>query len=280
MNSSVNSLKARPWDLWFRQILAVTKFEARKSFAGRRWVGALLLAGGPVFLLTVRVLLGDTETEDVGTLGIIFASIFQSYILRLAIFFGCVAVFTQLFRGEVLEKTLHYYLLAPVRREIIMTGKYLGGLLNVSVLFVLSTVASYVLMFVPSGSRVMEAQFVNGPGVGYALTYGAIAFLACSGYGAVFLLMGILFRNPIVPAVLILGWESLNIFLPATLQKISVIHYLQSLSPVPLPFGPLAVITDPTSPWISVPGMLLMTLLVLTAAAVKMRHAEVSYAND
>ena len=171
MNSSVNSLKARPWDLWFRQILAVTKFEARKSFAGRRWVGALLLAGGPVFLLTVRVLLGDTETEDVGTLGIIFATIFQSYILRLAIFFGCVAVFTQLFRGEVLEKTLHYYLLAPVRREIIMTGKYLGGLLNVSVLFVLSTVASYVLMFVPSGSRVMEAQFVNGPGVGYALTY-------------------------------------------------------------------------------------------------------------
>ncbi len=279
-NAYLDRLKALPWDLWTRQTLAVTRFEARKSFAGRRWVAALLLAGGPAFLLFLRVVLEDSETEDVGTLSVIFASIFQSYILRLAIFFGCVSVFTQLFRGEVLEKTLHYYLLAPVRREVIMTGKYLGGLLNVSVLFVASTVASYVLMYIPSGPRVMEAHFVNGPGVEHALTYAGVAFLACAGYGAVFLLMGILFGNPIIPAVLILGWESLNIFLPATLQKISVIHYLQSICPVPLPFGPLAVITEPTSPWISVPGLLVMTLLVLAAAAFKMRRAEVVYSTD
>ena len=279
-NAYLDRLKALPWNLWTRQTLAVTRFEARKSFRGRQWIAAFLLAGGPAFLLFVRVLTGDSETEDVGTLSIIFASIFQSYILRLAIFFGCVGVFTQLFRGEVLEKTLHYYLLAPVRREIIMMGKYLGGLLNVSVLFVASTVASYLLMYIPSGSRVMEAHFINGPGVEHALTYAGVAFLACAGYGAVFLLMGILFGNPIIPAVLILGWESLNIFLPATLQKISVIHYLQSICPVTLPFGPLAVITERTSPWTSVPGLLVMTLVVLTAAAFKMRRAEAVYSTD
>ena len=230
----LDRLKVLPWNLWIRQTLAVTRFEARKSFAGRRWVAAFLLAGGPVFLLFFRLLLVETP-EDVGELSLIFAGIFQSYVLRLAIFFGCVGVFTQLFRGEVLEKTLHYYLLSPVRREVIMTGKYLGGLVNVSVLFVASTFVSYVLMYIPSGPGVMEAHFVNGPGLEHALTYAGVAFLACAGYGAVFMLMGILFANPIIPAVLVLGWESLNIFLPATLQKISVIHYLQSICPVPSP---------------------------------------------
>ncbi len=280
-NAYLDRLKALPWNLWTRQTLAVARFEARKSFAGRRWIAAFLLAGGPVFLLLIAVVAGaESGDEDVGELSMVFAAIFQSYILRLAIFFGCVSVFTQLFRGEVLEKTLHYYLLAPVRREVIMTGKYLRGLLNVSVLFVASALASYVLMFMASGPRAMEAHFVNGPGIEHALTYAGVAFLACAGYGAVFLLMGILFRNPIIPAVLTLGWESGNIFLPAALQKISVIHYLQSICPVPLPFGPLAVITEPTSPWISVPGLFVMTLLVLTAAAFKMRRAEVAYSTD
>ncbi len=278
-NSAVDRVKAFPWNLWTRQTLAVTRFEARKSFAGRRWIAAFLLAAGPMFLLFVRLLIVESP-EDVGELSLIFAGIFQSYVLRLAIFFGCVGVFTQLFRGEVLEKTLHYYLLVPVRREVIMTGKYLGGLANVSVLFVVSTAVSYVLMYIPSGPGVMEAHFVNGPGLEHALTYSGVAFLACAGYGAVFMLMGILFANPIIPAVLVLGWESLNIFLPATLQKISVIHYLQSICPVPLPFGPLVVITEPTSPWISVPGLLVMTLLVLAAAAFKMRRAEVIYSMD
>ncbi len=274
-------IKSAPWGLWFRQTMAVTRFETRKSFAGRRWIAAFLLAGGPLFLLTMRLFLDDDPgTFDGSTEGLIFATMFQSYILRMAIFFGCVGIFTQLFRGEVLEKTLHYYLLAPVRREIIMTGKYLAGLLNVAVLFVPATMLSYLVMYMPYGSRVMENHFVNGVGIPHMLTYGGVAFLACAGYGAVFLLMGIIARNPLVPAMLVLGWESLNIFLPATLQKISVIHYLQSITPVPLPFGPLEVITEPTSPWVSVPGLLIMTLAVLMLAAYKMRRAEVSYSTD
>ena len=135
-NATLDRPKALPWNLWSRQTLAVTRSEARKSFAGGRWLAAFLLAGGPAFLLFVRALIvveSDLQTEDVGELSIIFAGIFQSYILRVAIFFSCVSVFTQLFRGEVLEKTLHYYLLAPVRREIIMTGNatpsQIGGFL-------------------------------------------------------------------------------------------------------------------------------------------------------
>jgi len=37
-------------------------------------------------------------------------------------------IFSNLFRGEMLEKTLHYYFLTPMRREMLVAGKYLAGL--------------------------------------------------------------------------------------------------------------------------------------------------------
>ena len=45
------------------------------------------------------------------------AWLFQVYYLHVAIFIGCLGVFTWLFRGEIVEKTLHYHFLAPMRRE-------------------------------------------------------------------------------------------------------------------------------------------------------------------
>ena len=68
------------------------------------------------------------EREDIDTLPIsqlIFATSFQFYFLRLAIFFGCVGIFVNLFRGEMLDQSLHFYLLTPLRRETLLIGKYL-----------------------------------------------------------------------------------------------------------------------------------------------------------
>ena len=56
--------------------------------------------------------------------------------------------------------------------------------------------------------------------------------LACIGYGSIFLAAGLLFRNPLIPAAVILVWESINSFLPSLLQKFSVIYYLKSLCPI------------------------------------------------
>ena len=40
-----------------------------------------------------------------------------------------------LFRGEMLDKTLHYWFLAPARREVLLAGKYLAGLIAAVVIF-------------------------------------------------------------------------------------------------------------------------------------------------
>ena len=110
--------------------------------------------------------------------------------------------------------------------------------------------------------------------------YLGVTILACIGYGAVFLIVGLFFRNPIIPALLLYGWEWLNFLLPPLLKKVSVIHYLNSLVPVPISEGPFAVIAEPTPAYIAIPSMLLVTGLVLVLSAYRIRHMEIRYGSD
>src|SRR4051794_18960652 len=114
------------WQLWSRQIDAIIRLELKRYWLGRRWISSYVLVLAPIALLTLQAIVGR-HREGVQTLNIVYAVIFQGFILRFAIFFSCMTIFSQMFRGEILEKTLHYYLLAPVRREVLALGKYSAG---------------------------------------------------------------------------------------------------------------------------------------------------------
>jgi ABC-type transport system involved in multi-copper enzyme maturation permease subunit len=167
-----------------------------------------------------------------------------------------------------------------VRREVLVVGKYLSGLLTTILLFSVSTLGSLILLYFWRFPSQSAQYFFSGPGLGQALTYFGITLLACVGYGAVFLIIGLFFRNPIIPALLIYGWEWINFLLPPLLKKLSVIHYLHSLAPVPVSEGPFAVLAEPTPAWISVPSLFVFTLLVLALASLHIRRMEISYAID
>jgi hypothetical protein len=108
------------------------------------------------------------------------------------------------------------------------------------------------------------------------------------GYGSVFLAAGLLLRNPIVPAIVILLWEGVNGVLPAVLQKFSVLYYVQSLAPVPVPMdenAPLLVRmllspAEPPSTAVAVLGMLGLTAVVLWGASHIVNRLEIEYGSD
>ncbi|HEX9960103.1 MAG TPA: hypothetical protein VGB00_04185, partial [Pyrinomonadaceae bacterium] len=251
--------RASSWSLWTRQTLAILRLEIRKNFLSRRAFLLYLIAGLPLVLLSLLALFPPPtdEMENFSELSQVYAAIYGGFILRTLIFFGCAWVFMNLFRGEVVDRSLHYYFLAPVRREVLVVGKYLSGLIATIVLFSVTTVGSmfiYYFWLFPSESA---RFFFDGAGAGQMLAYLGVTILACLGYGAVFLLVGLFFRNPIIPGLMLYGWEWINFLLPPFLKKISVIHYLQSLAPVPMNEGPFAVLVEPTPAWISVPSLLL-----------------------
>jgi ABC-type transport system involved in multi-copper enzyme maturation permease subunit len=206
---------------------------------------------------------------------------FQFLFVRFAIFFGCAGIFMNLFRGEMLEKSLHYYFLAPVRREVLVAGKYLSGLAAAFLLFGGSTLASLAILYGHFGADRARTLLFEGPGLQHAAGYLGVALLACAGYGAVFTVMGQKFSNPMFPAALVLVWEGLNPFLPAVLKKISIIFYLKSLMPMEASVrGPLAILvvnTDPMPAWISVAGLLAVSAAALVLACRKARNMEINY---
>lgn len=270
------------WSLWARQTLAVLRLELRKNFLGRRALLLYMLAGLPLTVLAAVALFmpREGEFEDFAEMSVIYSVIYGGLILRTLLFFGCAWVFMNLFRGEVIDRSLHYYFLAPVRREVLVVGKYLSGLVATVTLFGVSTLGSLALLYFGLFPSRSVEYFFDGPGFGQALTYAGITALACVGYGAVFLIVGLFFRNPIIPALLIYGWEWVNFLLPPLLKKVSVIHYLHSLAPIPPPPGPFAMLAEPTPAWISVPSLLVFTALTLVLAGLHIRRQEISYAGE
>ncbi|MEM6454214.1 MAG: hypothetical protein AAF772_03895 [Acidobacteriota bacterium] len=265
--------------LMIRQIAGILRLEFARSLFNRRALAVYFLALGPVALAVIWAMSPLPRSFDgPAAASTLFSGLFVPYV-RVAIFLSAVFVFMNLFRAELLEQTLHYYVLTPVRREVLVAGKYLAALLATMLVFLISTVLMYIALAMPWGVGAFFGYLFDGPGLGNLLRYLLITALACAGYGAVFLLVGQFFKNPIIPGALLWGWEAINPFLPSMLQKFSVIHYLQSLDPVPITDGLFAVVAEPTSPWLSVPGLLFFTALVLVGAGMRMRRMEIAIAD-
>ena len=270
------------WAIWVRQIMAIMRLEVKKNFLGKRAVLIYLMALLPIGLLTLIAIVqpSDRDWVDFAQYPALFSVIYNTLILRTVIFFGCAWIFMNLFRGEIVDRSLHYYFLSSVHREVLVAGKYISGLVTASILFVGVTVVSMLLMFFPHFYSASMRFFFEGPGLSQLFWYVVITLLACIGYGAFFLVVGLFIRNPIIPALLLYGWEGINFLLPPLLKKISVIHYLNSLMPVPLSVGPLGVVAEPTPAYIAIPGLLIVTTIVLIAAGSRIRRMEISYGSD
>lgn len=219
-------------------------------------------------------------TED----RMVFAGIFQYFYLRLAVFFGCLGMFMYLFSGEMTNRTLHYWFLAPAPREVLLVGKYAAGLMATAIVFGGGALLAFAAMVAPQDAVELGAYWDAG-GRAHAFWYAAAAALGCLGYGSVFLALGVWLRRPIVPAAIILGWESVNGILPHALQKLSILYYLQSICPVPAPMDAdapllvrlLAAPAAPASRPMAILSLLVLTALVLWFAGRAIRRMEISY---
>ena len=264
-------------NLRVRQTVAVARFELKRFLLARRWIGVYVLALAPVLLMYARTQIrGENGSLLNPSQG--FATVFQFFILRFGIFISCAVVFTQVFRGDILEKTLHLYLLAPARREVIAVGKYLAGAALVAVLFTVSTAATLLLMYSHDG--MFSAFFFEGPGFSHLVRYVAVAALASMVYGAEFLLIGLKYKNPGVPTLLLFAWETFSFALPSMLQRLTVVYYLLPILPVKADAGPFAIVVDPVTPIFGIPIVLALALALVSISGWFVRLVEITYSAD
>lgn len=277
--------KEQPWRLYGSQIAVLVRNEVRRNLFTRRRIWVYLLAAIPVLMLLVRNIFdhSGTDASYIENDTQVLAAMIQLYYLRLGVFFACMGIFTWLFRGEMVQRILHYQFLAPVRREVLVVGKFLAGAIIAILLFEAATVACFYLAYSRFGSAGM-AYIFDGAGLGQLRSYILVVALACVGYGAVFLALSMVFKNPIIPGLVLLGWETLSPILPSWMQRITVVFYLKHLCPVSLPAdGPMAlftVVAEPVAPWLAVLGLLCLALAVLVLSCFLIHRMEITYTTE
>ena len=266
------------------QLVAVARQELVRLLLRRRALGAIALAALPVLLMMLWAMFPEElRNVSVGDVGIVYAQIFRGFILQMIIVFGCVVIFSNLIRREVRDKTLHYHLLAPLSRGVLIGGKYVGGLLAASLIFGSATLLSFLLTYAPYlavDPVALGAFFSDGPGWWHLLSYLTVTVFACVGYGAVFLALGLWFKNPVLPAIGVYGWELCNFLLPPALKKLSVVHYLVNVLPIPVDEGPFAILSTAPNPWFGIPGLIVLSVLLVGFSVWRVRGMEISYGED
>jgi ABC-type transport system involved in multi-copper enzyme maturation permease subunit len=276
-------LLQQPWSLWWLQTKRVVRIEVRRNLLSRRAWWIYFLAFVPTVIILIHALFGRHPQFGMAGDSTVLAGIVQFYYIRLGIFFGCLGIFSRLIRGEMIERSLHFYLLSPVRREVLLLAKFAAGAISALALFGSALIADFVLFYIGYGPAGQDYMF-NGPGMGQLEAYLAIVILACLGYGSVFLLLSMMFRNPTPAALLVFAWEAVNPVMPSLLQKISVASYLRHLMPVTIQgkdiFALLTVTTEPVPGWVAVLGLLGLIGVVLTYSCYRMRTLEIRYTTE
>lgn len=273
----------QPWGLWWLQVRRMVRIEVRRNLLSKRAWWVYFLAFVPTFIILIHLLKERHPQFAIAEDTTVLAGIMQFYYIRLGIFFGCLGIFSRLIRGEMIERSLHFYLLSPVRREVLLLAKFAAGALSALALFGTATVANFALIYVGFGPAGQDYVF-NGAGMAQLEAYLAIVVLACLGYGSVFLLLSMMFRNPTPAALLVFAWEAVNPVMPSLLQKISVASYLRHLMPVTVRgqdiFALLTVTTEPVPGWVAALGLLVLIAVVLTYTCYRMRTLEIRYTTE
>lgn len=273
----------QPWDMWALQARRLLRIEIRRNLFSWKASWIYLLAFIPTVIILIHLLFESHPAFAMSDDTNVLAGIMQFYYIRLGIFFGCLGIFSRLIRGEMVERSLHFYLLSPVRREVLLLAKFVAGSISAVALFATATIANFALMYVGFGSAGQDYIF-HGPGLAQLEAYLLIVVLACLGYGAVFLLLSMIFRNPTPAAMLVMGWEAINPVMPSLLQKISVASYLRHLMPITVPgdgiFALLTVQTEPVPTSLAVLGLLILTAAILAYSCIRIRRLEIRYTTD
>jgi ABC-type transport system involved in multi-copper enzyme maturation permease subunit len=282
-NVLVRSLQEQSLGLWWLQGRRLVRIEVRRNLlSGRAW-WIYFLAFIPTVIILIHLLVRSHPALELDDDTNVLAGIVQFYYVRLGVFFGCLGIFARLIRGEMIERSLHFYLLSPVKREVLLLAKYAAGCFSALLLFGVAILADFALIYVGFGAAGQD-YVLHGPGLAQLGGYLLVVSLACLGYGAVFLLLSMIFRNPTPAAMLVMGWEAINPIMPSMLQKISVASYLRHLMPISVPgqgiFALLTVQTEPVSAWVAVAGLFVLTTVVLAYSCLRIRRLEIRYTTD
>lgn len=183
---------------------------------------AVLLLLPVAFALLYRAALAARLPSQVTGFDL-YGVIVALYLVRNALPLAALFFATALIADEVEGRTITYLLTRPVTRGAILAGKFAAYLATTLALALPSLVLTFFVLVSDQGTRRIA---------GYApdlFRDTGVVTLTLLAYGALFTLMGVLLRRPVIPGLLFLFvWELLAL-LPGYAPRLTLTAYLRSL---------------------------------------------------
>jgi ABC-type transport system involved in multi-copper enzyme maturation permease subunit len=190
----------------------------------RRSVLMAALVGMPVlFGVLYRIVLASNAKVQPVTPPDLYAVIVAVYWIRNVLPLAALFYATALVADEVEGKTLTYLVTRPLTRASIFAGKFAAYLVTTLTLALPAAVLTFFLILSARGASAV------GQAVGDLVRDLAVMALALLVYGALFALLGVLLKRPVIPGLMFLyGWE-LMAHLPGYLPRLTITAWLRSL---------------------------------------------------
>ncbi len=206
----------------------IFKFFVKKLFKSKKTKFFILFSFIPliIFLLINGIkLLYDADpirgSAFFNNAGMLF--FFKLYIQLISLLFGASVI-----NDEIESKTLVYLNTSPAPKSSIISGKFAAYFFVSYISFV---IGSSLLFVVTNSGKILSPEFIL---ILFRLEFaGLIAILA---YSSLFLLMGVgMKKSTILGVFYIFGWEGIVQVLPGSAQKLSLLFYISSLTPIKIP---------------------------------------------
>jgi ABC-2 type transport system permease protein len=190
----------------------------------RRSLLMALLVGMPIPLgLLYRIVLAASASAPPVTPHDLYALVVSIYWIRNVLPLAALFYATSLIADEVEGRTLTYLLTRPLTRGAIFAGKYAAYLATTLSLALPACVVTFFLLLSARGGTGLGSAAID------LLRDLTVITLTLVVYGALFALLGVLLKRPVIPGLMFLyGWELLA-NLPGYLPRLTLTAWLRSL---------------------------------------------------
>ncbi len=201
-------------------IFAITFGQTIRS---KKTVFMLIVTFFPVLLAAYYRISGSEASispEHAFSQIMIFFLLFISILV--ALFYG-----TAVIADEIDNKTITYLFMRPIRKHLIILGKFAAYILGVFLILIPPMLFTFLIIVTHSK---MPSDFAHS--LSLFTQRLCVVLLSLTVYGAIFTFFGTWLRRPVLLGLLLaFGWEKIALIVPGTIRKFSVAHYLLSVFP-------------------------------------------------
>ncbi len=213
----------------------------------------------PLVLGIYSIYRGENGTE-------VFSDITYRLYLQLFVLFVTLIFATSLVNDDIQSGKI-VFLITRIQRTRIVAEKYLGYLVSTFMVFLVPLISMFAALRLYAPEPIPFRIFFS---------YILILLMAIATYGAVYFLVSIVISRPLMFGLFFAFiWEMLAPALSERISKITVTHYLQSITYHTVDYGEIQMMANPSSIAYALTALIGTCIVMLSLSTIIFKHKSI-----